>query len=61
MGRWIHNFLKDRVQAVVVNQAKSNNSTVISSVPQGTVLAPLLFLVLLSDIDTNTAHSQKSA
>ena len=57
MGRWIHNFLKDRVQAVVVNQAKSNNSTVISSVPQGTVLAPLLFLVLLSDIDTNTTHS----
>ena len=61
LGRWIHIFLTNRIQAVVVNQTKSSNSTVISSVPQGTVLAPLLFLILISDINTNTAHSSVSS
>ena len=57
LGRWIHNFLINRNQAVVVNHTKSSNSIVKSSVPQGTVLAPLLFLILISDIDNNTRHS----
>ena len=61
IGRWIHNFLTNRSQVVVVNHTKSSNSTVKSSVPQGTVLAPILFLILISDIDSNTRHSTVSS
>ena len=38
MYSWIERFLSDRSQQVVVNGAKSKPSSVISGVPQGTVL-----------------------
>ena len=50
LGRWIHSFLKGRKQHVVVNGTKSKETKVMSGVPQGTVLGPLLFLIYLSDI-----------
>jgi len=53
LGSWIHNFLKGRTQAVNINGAKSILLDVLSSVPQGTVLGPILFLILLIDIDVN--------
>ena len=40
----IHNFLRDRKQNIIAHGAKSSESTVISGVPQDTVLGPLLFL-----------------
>ena len=55
--RWIQNFLEDRVQRVVVNGKLSTAHQVISGVPQGSVLGPLLFLVLIGDIDSNILHS----
>ena len=58
IGRWIYYFLSHRYQRVVVHNSKSTPSKVKSSVPQGTVLAPLLFLILISDIDNDVAHSQ---
>ena len=48
---WIECFLKGRKQQVVVNGAKSQPADVISGVPQGSVLGPLIFIVLLGDID----------
>ena len=51
LGRWLYNFLDGRNQKVVVQGMASQESEVLSSVPQGTVLAPILFLILLSDID----------
>ena len=51
IGRWLHDFLTNRIQYVVVNGESSKNVTVLSGVPQGTVIGPILFLIMISDID----------
>ena len=55
VGKWIFSFLTGRSQTVLVNGEKSNVSEVKSGVPQGSVLGPLLFLILLGDIDKSIA------
>ena len=57
VGKWIYSFLTGRTQTVLVNGTHSNISDVKSGVPQGSVLGPLLFLILLGDIDESVASA----
>ena len=57
LHNWIKSFITERTQSVVVKAYKSTAVNVTSGVPQGSVLGPLLFLVLMMDFDKNLKFS----
>ena len=61
IGKWIQCFLTGRTQSVLVDGEQSKHSPVKSGVPQGSVLGPILFLILLGDIDQDILSSVVSS
>ena len=47
----IKSFLTSRTESVMVNGYLSEPAPVISGVPKGSVIGPLLLLILIGDID----------
>ena len=55
--QWLRSFLSNRKQYVLVDNQKSEPEQVLSGVPQGTVLGPVLFILYINDIVKVIKHS----
>ena len=57
-GIWLYHFLTNRSHFVRLPGGTSKDHPVVSGVPQGTVLGPLIFLIMIATIDKDVSASK---
>ena len=56
----VQDFLAGRKQRVIVNGTKSRCAIVLSGIPQGSVLAPILFVISINNLIDSVQGTAKS-
>ena len=54
--KWITSWLSERFQKVVLDGQASDPVPVLSGVPKGSVIGPVLFLIFISDLRKISGH-----
>ena len=53
ISKWIKNFLNNRKFYVAIDEEVSQEYPILTSVPQGSILSPILFLIFIYDMPLN--------
>ena len=54
--KWMRSYMSDRSQQVIWNNNKSSPLSLTHGVPQGSILGPLLFLVMVANLPSYVTH-----